>query len=64
MSEQKYPRGANVKSVKTQYGEIFKIGINLEKFCTNPDNNGWVNLELKRSKDGNPYLTLDMYKGG
>lgn len=64
MQEQKYPRGTNVKSVKTQFGEIVKIGINLEKFCTNPDNNGWVNLELKHSKDGNPYLTLDMYKGG
>lgn len=64
MSEQKYPSGTNVKSVKTQFGEIVKIGINLEKFRTNPDNNGWVNLELKRSKDGNPYLTLDTYKGG
>lgn len=64
MTEQKYPRGTNVKSVKTQFGEIVKIGINLEKFCTNPDNNGWVNLELKHSKDGNPCLTLDTYKGG
>lgn len=64
MQEQKYPRGTNVKSVKTQFGEIVKIGINLEKFCTNPNNNGWVNLELKHSKDGNPYLTLDTYKGG
>lgn len=40
MSEKKFPSGANVKSVKTQFGEIVKIGINLEKFCTNPDNNG------------------------
>ena len=64
MQEQKYPSGTNVKSVKTQFGEIVKIGINLEKFRTNPDNNGWVNLELKHSKDGNPYLTLDTYKGG
>ena len=64
MTEQKYPSGTNVKSVKTQFGEIVKIGINLEKFCTNPDNNGWVNLELKHSKDGKPYLTLDTHKGG
>ena len=32
------------------------------KFLKEHDKNGWVNLELKNSKEGKPYLQLDTWE--
>lgn len=58
MSEKNYAKGVLIKVVETQYGEILKFGINKESFCENPDNKGWVNFDVKKSKSGNYYAEL------
>ena len=49
------------KSVKTQYGEITKIGFTLEDLDTlkAETSNGWVNLSIMTSKAGKPYTVID-----
>ena len=58
MSEKQYAKGVLIKVVETQYGEILKFGINKESFGENPDNKGWVNFDVKKSKNGNYYAEL------
>lgn len=64
MAEKQFAKGVNVKSVQTQYGEIIKIGINVETIKENPSNNGWVNIDIKHSKEGKVYQELNTYSGG
>lgn len=58
MSEKNYAKGVLIKVAETQYGEILKFGINKESFGENPDNKGWVNFDVKKSKSGNYYAEL------
>lgn len=58
-----FAKGMNIKAIKTKYGELLKIGINLEKIKQNPTNNDWLNVTIKRGKDTNkPYLEIDKFK--
>ena len=60
----KFAKGVNLKSVKTKYGEILKVGIKLEEFANNPINErGYINFDILRAKETNkPYTALDEYK--
>ena len=60
----KFAKGVNLKSVKTKYGEILKVGIKLEEFADNPINeHGYINFDILRAKETNkPYAALDNYK--
>ena len=59
-----FAKGVNIKAVKTKYGEIIKVGINLEEFANNPINErGYINFDILRAKETNkPYAALDTYK--
>lgn len=58
-----FAKGMNVKAIKTKYGELLKIGINVEKIKENPTNNDWLNVTIKRGKETNkPYLEIDNFK--
>lgn len=58
-NEKQFPRGVNVKTVKTKYDDIIKIGINVETFKENlPNENGWVNFDIKKGKSGNWYAEM------
>ena len=61
--EIKYPKKMNVKAVKTQYGEILKLGIHKDLFKDNEVKGDWLNIDILRSKEGNkPYLVINEYK--
>ena len=53
----------NVKAVKTQYGEILKLGIHKDLFTENNVTGEWLNVDILRAKEGNkPYLVINDYK--
>ena len=59
----KFAKEMNVKAIQTKYGELLKIGINVEKIKENPTNNDWLNVTIKRGRDTNkPYLEIDDFK--
>lgn len=59
----KFAKGMNVKAIETKYGELLKIGINVEKIKENPTKNDWLNVTIKRGKNTNkPYLEIDNFK--
>jgi hypothetical protein len=63
MTDVNFAKGVNVKVVKTQYGEIIKLGINYEMVGENPINDdGWINLDILTSKNGKKYAVVDDYK--
>lgn len=63
MAEQNFAKGVNVKVVKTQYGEIIKVGINYEQVGENPINDdGWINIDILTSKNGKKYAVVDTYR--
>lgn len=54
-----FAKGINVKVVNTKFGEIIKLGVNLEQFGENPINErGYINVELKKAKSGEYYVSL------
>ena len=59
-----FAKGVNVKTVATQYGEIIKVGINVEEFVNNPINEkGFINFDILTAKNGErKYAALDTYK--
>lgn len=57
-----FAKGVCVKIVKSKYGEITKVGINLEKICENDCSNGWLNFDILKSKEGKPYAVISEYK--
>ncbi len=58
-----FAKGMNIKAIETKYGELLKIGINVEKIKENPTNNDWLNVIIKRGKESNkPYLEIDNFK--
>lgn len=63
MTEQNFANGMNVKVVPTKYGEIIKIGVQIEKFSKNPINDdGWINIDILTSKNGKKYAVVDTFK--
>jgi hypothetical protein len=61
--DNKYPKKMNVKTVKTKYGEILKIGIHKDVFKENDVEGDWLNIDVLRSKKDNaPYLVINEYK--
>ena len=48
-----FAKGMNIKAIQTKYGELLKIGINLEKIKENPTSKGWFNVIIKRGKESN-----------
>lgn len=58
-----FVKGMRVKTQTTQYGEIIKIGINLEEFKQNPINErGYINIDILTSKEGKKYAKINDYK--
>ena len=57
-----FAKGVSVKIVKSKYGEITKVGVNLEKICENDCPNGWLNFDILKSKEGKPYAVISEYK--
>lgn len=55
MAEKIFTKGLKLDFIQTRFGEIIKVGINLEEFAKNPNNKGWVNFSIKRSKDNKLY---------
>lgn len=55
--------GVNVKSVTTRYGEILKVGINLNDFAKyEPNEKGWINFDICKGKSGRWYAQENNYK--
>ena len=56
----------NVKTIQTQYGTMFKIGLNLtelQKLTAIAQQEGeWVNLVVKQGRSGNWYIERDTWK--
>lgn len=58
-----FAKGINIRTVKTQYGEIIKLGIDTEKIKENPLNGTWLNIDLKKSKEKDEwYQSINDYK--
>lgn len=55
-----FAKGINVKTIKTKFGEIIKLGINAEQFVEGNEINesGFINIELKKSKSGEFYAVI------
>lgn len=54
-----FAKGISVKVQKTKFGDIIKLGVNVEQFLGNePNEAGFINIEIKKSKSGNMYATL------
>ena len=63
MADANFAKGVNVKAVKTQYGEIIKVGINYEEVGENPINDdGWINIDILTSRNGKKYAVVDTFK--
>ena len=48
-----FTKGINLKTIQTKYGDIIKVGINLDEIEQNPKNGSWINFEIKKAKSGN-----------
>jgi hypothetical protein len=67
--ETKFIDGMGVKRPHKNAPDFIKanISVNLERFipfAKENANKGWLNIDLKKSKDGNLYLALDEWKKG
>ena len=57
--EQDFAKGLNVKVQETKFGDIIKLGINVEAVMENPINEqGFINVEIKKAKSGKLYAVL------
>lgn len=55
----KFVEGMNVKHTETKFGDIIRVGVNLEQFCNNEVNDrGFINLEIKKGKYGNYFAVI------
>lgn len=61
-NKKQFVSGVSIRPQATKYGEILKVGINLENFKNNPQNSGWVNFEILKNKEGKYYAVIDEYK--
>lgn len=54
-----FVKGMSVKHQETRFGDIIKVGINVEEFLNNePNDKGFINLEIKKSKKGEYFAVL------
>lgn len=54
-----FVKGLFIKTVETKFGEILKLGFNIENFCENEiSETGFINIELKKNKDGKWYAVI------
>ena len=57
--QQDFAKGLTVKVQKTKFGDIIKVGINVEAVMENPINEqGFINVEIKKAKSGKLYAVL------
>lgn len=62
MANVDYTKGISFKEKTGKYGKFTIMGINLEEFAKNPINErGYINVILKRSKEGKLYAVNDTY---
>ena len=55
------------RNIDTKYGTITKIGLNVEDLEhllseAKATESGWVNIEVKTSRDNKPYVVQDTFK--
>lgn len=54
-----FAKGVSVKVQETKFGDIIKLGVNVEQFLENePNETGFINIEIKKSKAGKMYAVL------
>ena len=54
-----FAKGVSVKVQETKFGDIIKLGVNVEQFLENePNAAGFINIEIKKSKAGKMYAVL------
>lgn len=54
-----FAKGVSVKVQETKFGDIIKLGVNVEQFLENePNEAGFINIEIKKSKAGKMYAVL------
>lgn len=54
-----FAKGVSVKVQETKFGDIIKLGVNVEQFLENePNEAGFINIEIKKSKVGKMYAVL------
>ena len=54
-----FAKGVSVKVQETKFGDIIKLGVNVEQFLENePNEAGFINIEIKKSKAGKMYTVL------
>ena len=54
-----FAKGVNVKVQETKFGDIIKVGINVEQIMENPINEaGFINIEIKKAKSGAMYAVI------
>lgn len=57
--QQDFAKGISVKVQETKFGDIIKLGVNVEQFLENePNEAGFINIEIKKSKAGKMYAVL------
>lgn len=68
MQDKIFPKGISIRKPSENAPDFIKsnIGINLPEFMTwaeqHTDDRGWLNLDLKLSKEGKQYLELNTFK--
>lgn len=54
-----FAKGVSCRHLETKFGDIIKLGVNVEQFCENEINEqGFVNIEIKKSKKGEYFAVL------
>lgn len=54
-----FAKGVSVKVQETKFGDIIKLGVNVEQFLENePNETGFINIEIKKSKAGKMYAVF------
>lgn len=58
-NDMEFAKGVSVKVQETKFGDIIKLGVNVEQFLKNePNEVGFINIEIKKSKAGKMYAVL------
>lgn len=54
-----FAKGVSVKVQETKFGDIIKLGVNVERFLENePNEAGFINIEIKKTKAGKMYAVI------
>ena len=57
--QQEFAKGVSVKVQETKFGDIIKVGLNVEEIMENPIiDEGFINIEIKKSKAGKMFATV------